>query len=102
MRSITLLKKKLNQEVEQLDAGLQRGSGLESDLQSSDVQSLFELLRSEGKELERLVDERRQNESFNLAELSELCRCYICEEPVPASQWHDDPSKIRCPVCVDD
>ena len=98
LRSMGVLKKQLGAEVRSLDAG-KRGPG-------QDVEQLMELLRSEGETLEELIARRRgmseEDLEFDLAELTDMSRCFICEEPVTAAQWHPNPEKIRCSMCKDD
>ena len=98
LRSMGVLKKQISSEVCMLNQGRSDGQ---------DVNELFDLLRSEGALLEQLIAQRRgmpdaDEADFDLAELVELSRCYMCEEPVSATFWDPDPTKIRCPVCRDE
>lgn len=98
LRSMSSLKKQLGVEMRKLNQG---------DRSDLDVNELFELLRSDGQRLEELIARRRGEipegeKDFDLADLVELYRCYVCEEPVTAAFWDPDPTKIRCPMCRDD
>jgi len=98
LRSMGLLKKQINSEVHMLEQGRAQGQ---------DVNELCDLLRSEGSLLEQFIAKRRGNvdtdeADFDLSELVEFGRCYLCEEPVSATSWDPDPTKIRCMVCCDE
>jgi len=98
LRSMGTLKKQLSTEVRKLNQGRRS---------DQDVNQLFELLRSDGELLEQLLARRRGQSpegelDFDLADIVDLYRCYVCEEPVTAALWEPDPTKIRCLMCRDD
>lgn len=98
LRSMGVLKKQISSEVHMLNQGRSTGQ---------DVSELFELLRSDGALLEQLIARRRgvpdvDEADFDLSELVELSRCYLCEEPVTMTFWDPDPTRIRCSMCRDE
>jgi len=102
LRSMGVLKQQLSTEIRKLNQG--RGS-------NADVNELYQLLRSDGEQLEQLLAKRREQlDDTELAfdlhtdeeELLEHYRCYVCDEPVTAALWEPDPKMIRCLMCRDD